>query len=48
MENERSFLEVRVPKDSEETPEASSAFFVGFLQLQNSFSAVFFEREKGN
>ena len=46
MENERSFLEVRVPKDSEETPEASSAFLSVFSNYKTPFLQSFLKGKR--
>jgi len=46
MEEKRSFLEIRVPKDSEETPEASSAFLSVFSNYKTPFLQSFLRGKK--
>ena len=46
MIKEKSFFEIRVPKDSEETPEASSAFLSVFSNYKTSFLQSFLKGKK--
>ncbi len=43
---ERSFLEIRVPKDSEETPEAAAAFLSAFSNYKTGFFKALLEGRK--